>query len=96
MQNITIKELRDKKVDCSKAYLLFKASHWLYLAGEREIIESVHEAIESLDAYPDPYLEWMEIFNKYNKENNSEFDMACMSCWDKVLDWAIENKKIDV
>lgn len=92
---MTAKELRDKKVDCRKTYFLFKASHYLYAAGEREISKSVHEAIESLGAYPDPYFEWMKIFNKYNKENNSEFDMACMTCWDKVLGWAIKNEKID-
>lgn len=92
---MTAKELRDKKVDCRKAYLLFQARYYLNFAGKREISKSVEQAIESLDAYPDPYFEWMEIFSKYNKENNSEFDMACMPCWDKVLDWAIENKKID-
>lgn len=92
---MTAKELRDVKVECRKAYFLFQARQHLRMTGEREIYKSVEQAIESLDAYPDPYFEWMEIFDKYNKENNSEFDMACMSCWEKVLGWAIENKKVE-
>lgn len=92
---MTAKELRDKKVDCRKVYFLFQARYYLYVAGEKEMSKSLEQTIESLDAYPDPYFEWMEIFNKYNKENNSEFDMACMPCWEKVLDWAIKNEKVD-
>lgn len=91
---MTAKELRDKKVDCRKVYCLLEAKSYLISAGEHETTELVRRAIKDIKVGYVFFI-WNSLFRAYNQENDPKFNMACMICWDKVLDWAIKNEKID-
>lgn len=94
MQNITIKELRDKKVDCIKLYYLLKVEPYLRLAGEKEATSIVQKAITDIKV-GGAFLIWSSLFRAYNREIGTGIGMSCRTCWENVLNWAIKYEKVD-
>lgn len=92
---MTAKELRDKKTDCRKVYLLIKAKTYLKAAGEMEAVELVQKSIKSINV-GEAFVTWSSLFGQYNQANDYEFDMCCAPCWENVLNWAIKYEKVDV
>lgn len=92
---MTAKELRDTMVDCRKVYFLLEARNSLFMAGEKEISESVQKAIKSLGVTSEYFFMWRSIFHQYNLTNKTSLSMSCTPCWNKVLTWAIKVKKVD-